>query len=75
MSLLDGSLKKEYLKESKSYLKCHFFPPYSLAGLTEWYGHKHDVLARIPASNDLRDGSDLGLIPDVEWKVDCRVGL
>ena len=38
-------------------------------------GHLHDVLAQIPASNGLRDGSDLGLKPDVEWKVDCRVRL
>ena len=33
-------------------------------------------LAWIPASNGLRDGSDLGLIPNVEWEVvelGCRV--
>ena len=30
---------------------------------------------QINASNGLRDGSDLGLIPNIEWEVDCRVGL
>ena len=34
-----------------------------------------DVLAWIPASNGLRDGSDLGLIPDFVCEVDFRVGL
>ena len=36
-----------------------------MVGLTERCGCLHDVLAWIPASNGLRDGSDLGLIPDV----------
>ena len=41
-----------------------------MVGPTERCGRLHDVLARIPAYNGLRDGSDLGLIPDVEV---CRV--
>ena len=45
-----------------------------MVGQTERCGHLHDVLAPIPASNGLRDGSDLGLIPNVEWG-SCRVGL
>ena len=36
-----------------------------MVGLTERCGHLHNVLVWIPASNGLRDGSDLGLIPDV----------
>ena len=36
-----------------------------MVGPTEQCGHLHNVLARIPASNGLRDGSDLGLIPDI----------
>ena len=36
-----------------------------MVGPTEKYGHLHNVLARIPVSNGLRDGTDLGLIPDV----------
>ena len=36
-----------------------------MVGPTERCGCRHDVLAWIPASNGLRDGSDLGLIPDV----------
>ena len=43
-----------------------------MVGPTEQCGHLHNVLARILASNGLRDGSDLGLIPDV-FEV-CRVG-
>ena len=35
-----------------------------MVGLTERCGHQLDVLAHVPASNGLRDGSDLGLIPD-----------
>ena len=46
-----------------------------MVGPTERRGHLDNVLAGIPASNGLRDGSDLGLILDVEWEVDCRVGL
>ena len=46
-----------------------------MVGMTEWCGCLHNVLAWIPASNGLKDGSDLGLIPDVEWEVDCRFGL
>ena len=46
-----------------------------MAGPTEQCGLLHDVLASIPASNGLRDGSDFGLIPDIECEVDCRVGL
>ena len=46
-----------------------------MVGPTERCWHLQDVLVRIPASNGLKDGSDLGLIPDVEWEVDCRVGL
>ena len=42
-----------------------------MVGSTDWCGKLHNVLAWILASN----GSDLGLIPDVEWEVDCRVGL
>ena len=37
-----------------------------MVGPAERCGCLHDVLARIPASNGVRDGSDLGLIPDVE---------
>ena len=40
----------------------------------EWCGRLHNVLARILASNGLRDGSDLGLIPNLE-QGSCRVGL
>ena len=36
-----------------------------MVGPTEGCGRLLDVLARIPASNGLRDGSDLGLIMDV----------
>ena len=46
-----------------------------MVGPTERCGHLHDFLAQIPASNGLRDGSDLKLILDVKWEVDCRVGL
>ena len=40
-----------------------------MVGPTERCGHLHSVLAWIHVSNGLRDGSDLGLIPNVEWKV------
>ena len=46
-----------------------------MVGPTERCGHLHDVLAWILACNGLRDGSDLGLIPDLECEVDCRVGF
>ena len=46
-----------------------------MVGLTDRCGHLHNGLAWIPASNGLRYGSDLGLIPDVEWEVGYRVGL
>ena len=43
-----------------------------MVGLTERCGHLHDVLAQISASNGLRDGFDLGLIPDVECVLSKR---
>ena len=43
-----------------------------MVGPTEQCGHLHNVLAWIPASNDLRDGSDLGLITDA---LECGFGL
>ena len=36
-----------------------------MVGATEQCGRLHNVLTRIPASNNLRDGSDLGLIQDI----------
>ena len=44
-----------------------------MVGLTERHGGLHNVLARIPASYGLRDSSDLGLIPDIDFCV-FRVG-
>ena len=46
-----------------------------MVGKTEWCGHLHYVLEQIPASNGLRDDSDLGLISNIEWEFDCRVEL
>ena len=40
-----------------------------MVGLTELCGHPLNVLACIPASNGLRDGSDLGLILDIVRQV------
>ena len=60
-------------------IKIWFFcccPPSSrswvpVVGPTERCGRLNNVLVWIPASNGLRDGFDLGLIPDVEREVDC----
>ena len=40
-----------------------------MVGLNEQCGRQLDVLAPIPASSGLRDGSDFELIPDVFNKV------
>ena len=43
-----------------------------MVGPTERFGHLHNVLARIPASKGLRDGSDSGLILNVYCGV-CKI--
>ena len=45
-----------------------------MVGLTEQCGHHlaRSPLAHVPASGDLRDGSDLGLIPDVVPQDGCQ---
>ena len=40
-----------------------------VVGPTERHGRLLDVLAQIPASNGTRDGSDSGLIPDIDLHV------
>ena len=44
-----------------------------MVGQTEVVWASPGCLGTIPASNGVREGSDLGLIPDVDWSVKSRL--